>query len=345
MKINEIIRQRRLALNLTQEQVAARLGVTAPAVNKWEKGISYPDITLLPPLARLLGTDLNTLLSFKEALTPQEITLFANELARIIQTQGFMAAYETAMEKIKEYPDCHALILTAATMLDGAAMLDPDSPKTRRPYEKDIEALYVRALESTDPSVQNRARSMLIQKFMQRQEYDQAQELIAALPDDTAVDKKQLQANLYIARGQLEDAARMEEEKLLSAVNEIQTILLTLMEIALKENRKDDAQSLADISGNCARLFNLWEYNTYIAHFQLYITQKDRLRCLKTLGTMLKSLTHPWDPTRSPLYRHIKTKTVEPGFGDTLKKNILTALKNDEAAAFLKEPSENDPQM
>ncbi len=222
-------------------------------MNKWEKGISYPDITLLPPLAR------------------------------IIQTQGFMAAYETAMEKIKEYPDCHALILTAATMLDGAAMLDPDSPKTRRPYEKDIEALYVRALESTDPSVQNRARSMLIQKFMQRQEYD---------------------------RGQLEDA-----------------------------------QSLADISGNCARLFNLWEYNTYIAHFQLYITQKDRLRCLKTLGTMLKSLTHPWDPTRSPLYRHIKTKTVEPGFGDTLKKNILTALKNDEAAAFLKEPSENDPQM
>lgn len=284
-------------------------------MNKWEKGISYPDITLLPPLAR------------------------------IIQTQGFMAAYETAMEKIKEYPDCHALILTAATMLDGAAMLDPDSPKTRRPYEKDIEALYVRALESTDPSVQNRARSMLIQKFMQRQEYDRGQELIAALPDDTAVDKKQLQANLYIARGQLEDAARMEEEKLLSAVNEIQTILLTLMEIALKENRKDDAQSLADISGNCAKLFNLWEYNTYVAHFQLYITQKDRLRCLKTLGTMLKSLTHPWDPTRSPLYRHIKTKTVEPGFGDTLKKNILTALKNDEAAAFLKEPSENDPQM
>lgn len=38
MKINEIIRQRRLALNLTQEQVAARLGVSAPAVNKWEKG-------------------------------------------------------------------------------------------------------------------------------------------------------------------------------------------------------------------------------------------------------------------------------------------------------------------
>ena len=69
MKINEIIRQRRKALGLTQEQIAQRLGVSAPAVNKWESGVSYPDITLLPPLARLLKIDLNTLLSFKEELT------------------------------------------------------------------------------------------------------------------------------------------------------------------------------------------------------------------------------------------------------------------------------------
>lgn len=40
MKINEIIRQRRIERNLTQEQVANYLGVTAPAVNKWEKGVS-----------------------------------------------------------------------------------------------------------------------------------------------------------------------------------------------------------------------------------------------------------------------------------------------------------------
>ena len=60
MKINEMIRTRRKEMNLTQEQVASRLGVSAPAVHKWETGSSYPDITLLPALARLLGTDLNT---------------------------------------------------------------------------------------------------------------------------------------------------------------------------------------------------------------------------------------------------------------------------------------------
>ena len=54
MKINEIIRKKRLEKGYTQEQIASFLGVSPPAVNKWEKASSYPDITLLPPLARTL---------------------------------------------------------------------------------------------------------------------------------------------------------------------------------------------------------------------------------------------------------------------------------------------------
>ena len=59
MQIHEIIRTRRTALGLTQEQLAGKLGVSAPAVNKWERGNSYPDITLLPVLARLLPREID----------------------------------------------------------------------------------------------------------------------------------------------------------------------------------------------------------------------------------------------------------------------------------------------
>ena len=76
MKIHEVIRTRRQALGLTQEALADKLGVSAPAVNKWERALNYPDITLLPALARTLGVDLNTLLSFQEDLTDQEIGNF-----------------------------------------------------------------------------------------------------------------------------------------------------------------------------------------------------------------------------------------------------------------------------
>ena len=73
MNMHEIIRNRRRELGLTQEQLAGKLGVSAPAVNKWERAGSYPDITLLPVLARTLGVDLNTLLSFQEDLTDQDV--------------------------------------------------------------------------------------------------------------------------------------------------------------------------------------------------------------------------------------------------------------------------------
>lgn len=41
MKINQIIREKRKELSLTQDQIAEFLGVSAPAVNKWEKGVSH----------------------------------------------------------------------------------------------------------------------------------------------------------------------------------------------------------------------------------------------------------------------------------------------------------------
>ena len=73
MKISQIVKEKRKNLGLTQENIAEYLGVSTPAVSKWENGTTYPDITLLPGLARLLKTDLNTLLSFNEEMSEIEI--------------------------------------------------------------------------------------------------------------------------------------------------------------------------------------------------------------------------------------------------------------------------------
>ena len=40
MSMNVVIQEKRRELGLTQEQVAQALGVTTPAVSKWEKGVS-----------------------------------------------------------------------------------------------------------------------------------------------------------------------------------------------------------------------------------------------------------------------------------------------------------------
>ncbi|MDE7218938.1 MAG: helix-turn-helix domain-containing protein [Oscillospiraceae bacterium] len=62
-KIGQFIRDRRLALCLTQQQLADRLGVTDKAVSKWERSVSYPDITILRELAAALEVSVTELLA------------------------------------------------------------------------------------------------------------------------------------------------------------------------------------------------------------------------------------------------------------------------------------------
>ena len=86
MQIGKTIRKYRKEKGMTQEEMANRLGVTTPAVNKWENENSYPDITLLAPIARLLGISLDTLLSFQENLTKEEIASIVMVLNRRFNT-------------------------------------------------------------------------------------------------------------------------------------------------------------------------------------------------------------------------------------------------------------------
>lgn len=77
--VGEVIQKKRKEAGFTQAQLAEMLGVTPPAVNRWEKNLSFPDATLLAPLARLLKTDINTLFSFYDTLSEAERDAAVNE--------------------------------------------------------------------------------------------------------------------------------------------------------------------------------------------------------------------------------------------------------------------------
>ena len=62
--IGSVICDLRKQRGMTQEQLAEMVGVSTPAVSKWETSASCPDVALLAPIARALDTDVNTLLSF-----------------------------------------------------------------------------------------------------------------------------------------------------------------------------------------------------------------------------------------------------------------------------------------
>ena len=57
------VAQNRIELGWTQRELADRLHVTDKAVSKWERGLSYPDVTLLEPLAEAFGMGVTELVS------------------------------------------------------------------------------------------------------------------------------------------------------------------------------------------------------------------------------------------------------------------------------------------
>ena len=62
-KMGELISSVRKSKNMTQKELADQLSVTDKAVSKWERGIGYPDITILPSLSDALGVTMSDLLN------------------------------------------------------------------------------------------------------------------------------------------------------------------------------------------------------------------------------------------------------------------------------------------
>ena len=64
------LRRLRQAKNLTQEQAADKLGVSAQSVSRWECGNTYPDVMLLPEIARMYSVTVDDLYRKKSAVYP-----------------------------------------------------------------------------------------------------------------------------------------------------------------------------------------------------------------------------------------------------------------------------------
>ena len=63
LKIGKFIAECRKEKNLTQIQLAEKLGITDKAISKWERGIAMPDTSIMLELCDILGISVNELLS------------------------------------------------------------------------------------------------------------------------------------------------------------------------------------------------------------------------------------------------------------------------------------------
>lgn len=342
MPINEQIKINRKKAGLTQEQVVNYLGVSTPAVNKWERGNTFPDAALLPALARLLKIDLNTLFSFHEELTAPEVKEFTVQLVETAQTGGIESAFDMAAEKIRQFPHCDNLLYSSAAVLDSSLILSALSTKQKEKQEQQILLWYELAAKSQDEAVRNAAVYMLAGKYLKQSNFEKAGQLIGQIPEQHA-DKTFFQIEIFTHQGKLTEAAALLEGKLVQDLGKIQTCLFKLIELELKDANMEEAEQIAEIAQAMVPLFGLWHYGAVTPRLQIALYQKDADQSIQWIKKILDAARTPWKLIDSPLFYRIARPSMEhltEQIGTCFIPSFISELERSDEYDFLRDNKE-----
>lgn len=331
MKIGEIIRKYRKEKKMTQEEVASCLGVTAPAVNKWENGNSFPDITLLAPIARLFGISTDILLSYKEDLTDQEVNRILTELSNKMKQEGFDKAFQWAEEKIREYPNCILLIFRLAQAIEAYRIIYGIVKDEK--YDETIRSYYERSLESTDHEIKQTAAISLFQFYMTRESYDRAEQYLKYIPA-RGIHPMQLRANLYVNQEKYEEAYPLYEEILFTGFTEMLGALNGILSLAMKEKDIPKAERIVEKQKQLAVILEMGEYYKVSPGLDLAVQMQDKEAILRILEETVQSMHHLDAFRHSELYSHMTFSSVE---AREIAVMLQRRLENDESIECIRE--------
>lgn len=334
MNIGEVIRENRKKINMTQEEMAGRLGVTAPAVNKWENGNSMPDIMLLAPIARLLGITLDTLLSFREELTEEEIQAFIEEADKRLRKETYEEVFNWAKEILEMYPNCEQLILQMAVVLDGQRIVKeiPDDEK----YDAYIYDCYNRSLQSRDENIRQRAADTLFGFYVRRKQYEKAEEVLVYIPEQNP-DRKRKQAQLYSQTGRIQEAYKTYEELLFSGYQIMSAVFHGMYMLALQDKDMKKAHVYADKQEKLAKLFEMGRYHEVSCKLELAIMEQDADATIDIITQMISGLSDIMHFTNASLYEHMTFQEPREEFMKDLTDNLMACFCDEETYGFLKE--------
>lgn len=166
--------------DLTQEEVAAHLGISFQAISKWERGDGYPDITMLPVLANYFNVSVDELIGMDEILSAQKLDDINRTWEENRQTGKHRANVSLMKKALKLYPNNALLLIQLSTSLEH---LDgTEDEKTE--YLKESIAIQEQILRYCDDSeVRGATLFNISDAYYRYGDYDKALEYAKKLPN------------------------------------------------------------------------------------------------------------------------------------------------------------------
>lgn len=333
MQIGQVIRKYRKMKNMTQEEMAVRLGVSAPAVNKWENGNSMPDIMLLAPIARLLDVSLDELLSFQGELTDRE----ANELVKTVnekmESEDYAEVFWWAKKKMEQYPNSEHLHLWMCITLDAGRLVR--QVKNAGQYDDFICNSFERLLKSGEEYVRTTAADSLYGLFMRNGQYENAEKYLAYFSVQNP-ERKRKQAFLYAKAGRNGEACKLYEELLFSGYQVLSAVFYSMFSMSLQEDDLDRAEYLSDKIVQLVRLFEMGTYQEYVARLELAQKKKDVEATLVCAEGILTGIGQIGNYSDLRLYEHMSFRALSDEFKDGMREKLLELFQDEENFIYMK---------
>lgn len=128
----EKLKELRLGKKLTQEKLAEFLGVSFQSISKWERGDTYPDITMLPDIASYFNVSIDDLLGINKAKNEEEIRKRIREYDNLTDDR---LIEEQTYELIEKYPNDFRIQLRYMGFLVFYNKIDDNASKILSIYE------------------------------------------------------------------------------------------------------------------------------------------------------------------------------------------------------------------
>ncbi|WMJ82348.1 helix-turn-helix transcriptional regulator [Clostridium sp. MB40-C1] len=239
--IGDVIYRLRKENGITQEQLANFIGVSTAAVSKWESGISYPDITLLPVIATFFNVTIDMLLNFKTELSDEEVMNIFTKCEKLFSNGKLEEGIDKSKSYVTKYPNSYYLKLRIGflfTMYSWKSLNEEDGKKM---IGYSIQLYEDISKNCTKVELVEQALFQLGGLYPSIDEEDKAIEALNKI-HKSVLDPNDLLSSIYTNKGEYKKAREMMQSKLYKSINDI-----TLQCIGLASSYKKEKKDLKTI--------------------------------------------------------------------------------------------------
>lgn len=159
----ENIKKLRKEKELTQETLAEFLGVSFQAVSKWERGETYPDITMLPVIARFFDASIDDLLGVNKSRDEEQINGYL-KLYDEMKLKDLILTYNNFEKAIKEFPNDFRILIRYMELLQEVKGFVQGGYKD---ISKEITSIYEKIQNHcTEDSIRIRSKVIMISHLL-----------------------------------------------------------------------------------------------------------------------------------------------------------------------------------